>query len=431
MFHLRPTLHTSLSPSSPGSPSLLPPPIHTSVDLSPCLSSCASKTLTGEEWVPHATPEIREGKGSPPCTSLCPPPGNTSVSLWSEVQPSVPRPLSPTRLQPVVAPEAQSDAIPDLEELLRIRSEIPRALKRRGSSDLPQPLKKASHYQPNQYKNLIDKLFTKKKHKQQGEQGSETSSSSDGEDCAMPPATLPWGGAPLAPPPSHSIHRQLSPRSGKRARLSPLVLLLDGALVGELETVQRAVLEVSDHWPYNAVCGGHYNVVDFLVRIGANVSAPDSHGWTPLHCAASCNDRPLCEFLVRSGAAVMAMTESDGAVASQKCDPYASGFDECEKFLRGIEEAMGVDNSGVLYALWSYPAQASDELSFKEGDMVTILQKPEGAYWWWASLCGREGLVPNNYFGVRSVRTFLPHIFLKGFCRCFYKCGLKLLKCIY
>lgn len=67
----------------------------------------------------------------------------------------------------------------------------------------------------------------------------------------------------------------------------------------------------------------------------------------------------------------------------------------------GVEEAMGLENSGVLYALWSYPAQAADELSFKEGDMVTILQKPEGSDWWWASLCGREGFVPNNYFGVR------------------------------
>lgn len=32
--------------------------------------------------------------------------------------------------------------------------------------------------------------------------------------------------------------------SGKRARLSPHVLALDGALVGELETVQKAVQEV-------------------------------------------------------------------------------------------------------------------------------------------------------------------------------------------
>lgn len=30
---------------------------------------------------------------------------------------------------------------------------------------------------------------------------------------------------------------------------------------------------------HNAICGGHYNVVDFLVRIGADVRAQDSHGW--------------------------------------------------------------------------------------------------------------------------------------------------------
>lgn len=102
-----------------------------------------------------------------------------------------PRPLSPTRLQPVVAPEAQSQEIPDLEELLRIRSEIPRALKRRGSVDQSQPLKKASHYQPNQYKNLINKLFHRKDHRQRGEHGSETSSSSDGEDSAASPPPLP------------------------------------------------------------------------------------------------------------------------------------------------------------------------------------------------------------------------------------------------
>ncbi|XP_039986622.1 relA-associated inhibitor isoform X2 [Xiphias gladius] len=327
-----------------------------------------------------------------------------------------PRPLSPTRLQPVVAPEAQSQEIPDLEELLRIRAEIPRALKRRGSVDQSRPMRRASHYQPNQYKNLIDKLFRKKDHRQKGEQGSETSSSSDGEDSATPPAPVPAPQTSTLIPHDfrsyHSILRRSNRErrgSGQRARLSPLVLLLDGALVGELETVQRAVQEMNDPSQpndegitalHNAICGGHYNVVDFLVRIGANVSAPDSHGWTPLHCAASCNDRPLCEFLVRNGAAVMAVTESDGATASQKCDPYAVGFEGCESFLKGVEEAMGVENSGVLYALWSYPAQAADELSFKEGDMVTILQKPEGSGWWWASLCGREGLVPNNYFGL-------------------------------
>lgn len=103
---------------------------------------------------------------------------------------AAPRPLSPTRLQPVVAPEAQHQEIPDIEELLRIRAEIPRALKRRGSVNQSQPLKKASHYQPNQYKTLIDKLF-RKESRSKGERGSDASSSSEEEGCAMPPSPAP------------------------------------------------------------------------------------------------------------------------------------------------------------------------------------------------------------------------------------------------
>lgn len=122
-------------------------------------------------------------------------------------QGSAPRPLSPTRLQPVVAPEAQDKVI--TEELLLIRSQIPRALKRRGSIDHSQPLKHASHYQPNQYKTLIDKLFRQKERGHKGEQGSDQSSSSDGEDAAMPPA--------LPPQPSSSFPHDLKVRVDLRA----------------------------------------------------------------------------------------------------------------------------------------------------------------------------------------------------------------------
>ncbi|KAI1893678.1 hypothetical protein AGOR_G00126170 [Albula goreensis] len=333
-------------------------------------------------------------------------PESGSKGLQSQDPAPVPRPLSPTRLQPMVAPEIEE--VHDRQELLRLRAEIPRALKRRGSVEQSQPYAKV------QYKQIINKLFRRTAIRHRGEQGSESSSSSEGEDGPMthPSASLPSTVVTPEQKGLSSILRKSSrdrKGSGRRATLSPLVLLLDGALVGELETVQRAVQEMNDPSQpndegitalHNAICGGHYAVVDFLVRIGANVSAPDSHGWTPLHCAASCNDQVLCEYLVRNGAAVMAVTESDGATAAQKCDPFAPGFEDCESFMRGVEDAMGVENSGVLYALWGYPAQAPDELSFKEGDMVTILEKPEGVDWWWASLCGREGFVPNNYFGL-------------------------------
>ncbi|XP_048023857.1 relA-associated inhibitor isoform X2 [Megalobrama amblycephala] len=331
-----------------------------------------------------------------------------------------PRPLSPTRLQPVVAPQAELGT--DLDELMRIRAEFPRALKRRGSVDVPQTLHNMPISQSNHYKQMMNKLFRRKTIRIKEEPAAESGSSSDGEESTKSPVTvdpIPITEIQVSPQQKgiHSILRKGSKgnkSASRRAHLSPLVLMLDGSLVGELETVQRAAQEMSDPSQsndegitalHNAICGGHYPVVEFLVRIGANVSAPDSHGWTPLHCAASCNDRKMCEFLVRNGAAVMAVTDSDGATASQKCDPYAEGFEECESFLRGVEEAMGVENSGVVYALWGYPAQAPDELSFKEGDMVTILQKPEGVDWWWASLCGREGFVPNNYFGLTQHMT--------------------------
>ena len=46
---------------------------------------------------------------------------------------AVTRPLSPTRLQPALPPEAQS--VPELEEVARVLAEIPRPLKRRGSME--------------------------------------------------------------------------------------------------------------------------------------------------------------------------------------------------------------------------------------------------------------------------------------------------------
>uniref|UniRef100_A0A1A7W611 Protein phosphatase 1, regulatory (Inhibitor) subunit 13 like n=4 Tax=Nothobranchiidae TaxID=405002 RepID=A0A1A7W611_9TELE len=326
-----------------------------------------------------------------------------------------PRPLSPTRLQPVVAPEAQSDEIPDIEEVFRMRAEIPRPLRRRSSVDTSHVQSIASLQQPNQYKNLIGKLFRKKDKPPKEEQGSDNGSSSEGEDAPLSPAPEPVPQIRAEIPQGAKNYSSIlrSSRSvkssGRRARLSPLVLLLDGALMGELETVKKAVQEMTDPSQpndegitglHNAICGGHYNLVDFLVRAGANVSAPDSHGWTPLHCAASCNDRVLCEFLVRNGAAIMAKTESDGATPFQKCDPFLDNCSDCENYLQGAEDAMGVENNGVLYALWSHQAQAADELTFKDGDMVTILLKPEGSDWWWASLRGKEGFVPNNYFGL-------------------------------
>lgn len=71
--------------------------------------------------------------------------------------------------------------------------------------------------------------------------------------------------------------------------------------------------------------------------------------------------------------------------------------------LAGIQEKMGVVNGGVVYAVYDYDAQNSDELSFKDGDRVTIVRKGDDQEidWWWARIGpSADGYVPRTLFAL-------------------------------
>lgn len=59
---------------------------------------------------------------------------------------------------------------------------------------------------------------------------------------------------------------------------------------------------------------------------------------------------------------------------------------------------------GVYTAVYDYQSQGDDQLSFKEGDLLCVLEKPEDDDWWKAKKKGDTldedepvGLVPSNY----------------------------------
>ncbi|XP_033276927.1 apoptosis-stimulating of p53 protein 1 isoform X1 [Orcinus orca] len=395
---------------------------------------------------------------------------------------SLPRPLSPTKLTPIVHSPLRYQSDADLEALRRKLANAPRPLKKRGSITEPEGpggpniqkllyqrfntlaggMEGTPFYQPSPSRDFLGSLAdvdngNTAANGNLGEAGptlptaplpAEPAPTSDANDnrlpspepegpicplnthqtaepaeddnnnvAAAPPTEppLPPSLPPAAPPTSKrtNLKKPNSERTGHglRVRFNPLALLLDASLEGEFDLVQRIIYEVEDPSKpndegitplHNAVCAGHHQIVKFLLDFGVNVNAADSDGWTPLHCAASCNSVHLCKQLVESGAAIFASTISDVETAADKCEEAEEGYPQCSQFLHGVQEKLGVMNKGVVYALWAYEAQNSDELSFHEGDALTILRRKDESEtdWWWARFGDREGYVPKTLLGL-------------------------------
>lgn len=250
-----------------------------------------------------------------------------------------------------------------------------------------------------------------------------------GDDATSPPAgteqqqrpespSPPGGRSSAVPARRGNLRRQGSSSCGggrrvpQRVSFDPLALLLDAALEGELDLVRTTVAQVPDPSAandegitalHNAICAGHLDIVKFLVQFGCDVNAQDSDGWTPLHCAASCNNLCMVRFLVEHGACVFAATLSDHETAADKCEEDEEGFEGCSEFLYGVQDKLGAANGGMAYAVYDYEARQPDELSFRMGEALQVLRRPEDQpCWWWARLLRtqQEGYVPRNLLGL-------------------------------
>ncbi|XP_061436928.1 apoptosis-stimulating of p53 protein 1-like isoform X2 [Lethenteron reissneri] len=218
---------------------------------------------------------------------------------------------------------------------------------------------------------------------------------------------------PLPPGKRTNVKKPGSERTdhAMRVKFDPFAILLDSALEGDYDLVNKIFPEVDDPSQpndegitalHNAVCAGHMNIVNYLLQAGVNVNAGDSDGWTPLHCAASCNNVLLCKTLVESGAAIFSTTLSDRQTAADKCELMEDGFQQCSQFMHGLQNNLGLMHRCVVYALWERRAEDEDELSFAEDDAMTVLRRGDELEdeWWWARLGEREGYIPRNFVGL-------------------------------
>lgn len=76
--------------------------------------------------------------------------------------------------------------------------------------------------------------------------------------------------------------------------------------------------------------------------------AQDSDGWTPLHCAASCNNLPMVKLLVENGACIFAETLSDLETPAEKCEENEDGYEGCQLYLKAADQEAGIVNDGLV-----------------------------------------------------------------------------------
>lgn len=95
-----------------------------------------------------------------------------------------------------------------------------------------------------------------------------------------------------------------------------------------------------------------------------------------------------------------------GAAASQNGRPRAPTHQASQASM-----STGVSPSKLFIALYDYEARTDEDLSFKKGNQLEILNDTQGDWWYARSLVtGAEGYIPSNYIAKSKSLESEPYV---------------------
>lgn len=224
--------------------------------------------------------------------------------------------------------------------------------------------------------------------------------------------------------------------SKKKVKFEAEAVVLNAALEGDLELLKECLkkLDGQDYSNekgatclHNSVCSGNFECVSYLVDQSSDINAQDIDGWTPLHCAVAYSNLVLVRYLVEHGASLF-LTTRDGDTPlniareehklvtgkQAEAEMMMMAASQCLQYLQGMESGLGQLNGGVVFALFSRPAQEPGELGLNEGERLLVVQEEDSEKWaelkWWKAKNGRGqiGEIPSTYLGLyKRVRDIL------------------------
>ena len=202
-------------------------------------------------------------------------------------------------------------------------------------------------------------------------------------------------------------HSALTKNHKKKPRFEPVAILFDVATNGDLIELKRLLsrsripinsTNSSEQTPVHcAVANGHIEIVEFLLENDAKVNVSDEKGWSPLLMAIANDDLDMAKLLLSHNADVEVSTMDNHTPLSLSTLLTRPLLEKMLYQKYHAKECVAMYDFDPSVEL---PKQelVGDELSFLEGELLTIVKRGGEDDWWLAeNVFGKRGFVPKTH----------------------------------